>query len=401
MTYGIMAVDHEIRVDYEKLRKDRVQKTQQQMRKEKIGALLAFNNDHIRYITSTKIGEWNVEIRPRYCLLPVEGDPVLFEVGSAIRTKKMMSPWIKDIRPAKTDMQGTLPPAVQIWKTCAREIVDILKDKGLKKEPLGIDLPSVPLIRALEELDVNVVDGLDTLLNAQAVKTKEEIVLIETSTAMVDAAFWEAMRLIHPGIRESEVAGKIRSCLFDLGAENVLNAQVTSGNRTNPHPHDFTDRIIRPGDMIFMDVVNNFNGYKTCYYRTMICGKSTERQRAIYKKAYDWVYDAIKIIKPGISTADIARVWPDYKELGYESEYDALALELGHGIGITHWAKPVIARTHSFEHPEEIKENMVIAIENYYAEGSDGARIEEEVVVTNNGCRVLTRFPCDELISCW
>jgi len=181
----------------------------------------------------------------------------------------------------------------------------------------------------------------------------------------------------------------------------VHNVNVITGNRSHPHPHDYSDRIIRPGDMIFIDVVNDFNGYKTCYYRTFVCGKPTEKQKQIYKVAYDWLYEAIKLVKPGVSTAEIARGWPDYKELGYESEHEALALELGHGVGITHWAKPVITRGHSLDNPELLKENMHLALETYYGEGSDGARIEEQIVVTKDGYRIITKFPCDELISCW
>jgi Xaa-Pro dipeptidase len=106
------------------------------------------------------------------------------------------------------------------------------------------------------------------------------------------------------------------------------------------------------------------------------------------------------MIKPGIRTADVARVWPSAEEIGYKSESEAFALQLGHGVGITHWAKPVISRLFSMDHPEEIKENMVIALETYAGSGSDGVRIEEMIVVTKDGRRVLTKFPSDNLISC-
>lgn len=390
-TYGIMAVDHEIRIDYNKLRKERLEKTREQMKKDNVGALLAFDCDHIRYITSTKIGEWNVEIRPRYCLLPVNGDPILFEVGSAIPRKKMLCPWLKDIRPSKTDFQGIEPAGFNSWDKCADEITLILKDYGLENEPLGVDIPTVNLIRSFEKRGINIIDGRITLLDAQTIKTKEEIQLLEISASMVDAAFWDVVNFVHPGVKENEIAALIRDRLLKLGAENVLNAQVTTGNRTNPHPHDVSDRIVGVGDMIFIDVVNNFNGYKTCYYRTFVCGEPTEKQKRIYKQAYDYVYSAIEKIKPGVSTAEIAKCWPD----------DADLLQLAHGVGITHWAKPLITKLHSFEKPEVIKENMHIAVENYYAEGIDGARIEEQVVVTKDGCRTITKFPCDKLISCW
>jgi Xaa-Pro dipeptidase len=152
--------------------------------------------------------------------------------------------------------------------------------------------------------------------------------------------------------------------------------------------------------MIYIDVVNVFNGYKTCYYQTFVCGKPSAKQLIVYKQCRDWLWSAIDRVKPGVTTADIASVWPSAGEIGYENESQAFALQLGHGVGITHWAKPVISRLFSLEHPEEIRENMVIALETYAGSGNDGARIEEMLAVTKDGYRLLTKFPSENLISC-
>lgn len=401
MTLGTMAVDHEIRIDYDKLRKDRLQKTREQMAKDNLGALLVYDPDNIRYITSTKLGEWTSNKLGRYCLLARDHEPILFEIGSAIRTKKLLSPWIKDIRPSKNDMRGTMPPELGASENSIAEIYNILKEFGLEKEPVGVDYLTVPMMKAFQKFGFNIVDGQQTMLDAQTIKTKEEIQLLEISAAMVDGAYWDVFNFVKPGVRENEVCALMRKRLVELGAENVHNVNVISGDRAYPHPHDFSDRIIRPGDMVFLDVVNDFNGYKTCYYRTFVCGKPTERQKRVYKQAYDWLYDAIKLVKPGVSTAEITQCWPTYKDLGYNDEYETLALELGHGVGISHWAKPVIGHQHSLKYPEILQEGMHLALETYYAEGEDAARIEEQVVVTKDGCKIITKFPCDELLSCW
>jgi Xaa-Pro dipeptidase len=192
----------------------------------------------------------------------------------------------------------------------------------------------------------------------------------------------------------------MRKIMYELGSEEIQNINVITGNRANPHPHDFSDRIIRPGDMIYIDVVNVFNGYKTCYYQTFVCGKPSPKQLEVHKQCRDWLWKAIDQIKPGVTTAEIASVWPSAEELNYDNESTAFALQLGHGVGITHWAKPVISRMFSLEHPEEIQENMVLALETYAGSGSDGVRIEEMLVVTKNGHRLLTKFPSEHLISC-
>lgn len=401
MTLGIMAVDHELRIDYDKLRKDRLQKTREQMEKDGLGALLVYDPDNVRYITSTKLGEWANNKLGRYCLLVRGQEPILFEIGSAIGTKKMLCPWIKDIRPGKNDMRGTMPTELAAAENSIKEIASILKDFNVDKEPVGVDILTVPMMKAFQKYGIIVEDGQQTMLNAQLIKTKEEIQLLEISAAMVDGAYWDVVNFIHPGVKENEVAALMRSRLVELGAENVHNVNVISGDRAYPHPHDFSDRIIRPGDMVFLDVVNDFNGYKTCYYRTFVCGNPTEKQKRIYKIAYDWLYDAINKIKPGVLTSEIVKCWPTYKELGYENEYETLALELGHGVGISHWSKPVIGHQCSIKYPELIQENMHIAVETYYGEEGDAARIEEQIVVTKDGCKVITKFPCDKLISCW
>ncbi len=401
MTLGTMAVDHEIRIDYDKLRKDRLQKSRDQMAKDGLGALLVYDPDNVRYITSTKLGEWTTNKLGRYCLLPRGQDPILFEIGSAVRTKKALCPWIKDIRPGKNDMRGTMPKDCGAAENSIKDIYDILKSYNLEKEPVGVDIMTVPMMKAFEAYGLNIADGQNTMIDAQMIKTKEEIQLLEVSAALVDGAYYDVFNFIKPGVRENEVNALMRKRLYELGAENVHNVNVISGDRAYPHPHDCSDRVIRPGDMVFLDVVSDFNGYKTCYYRTFVCGKPTERQKRVYKKAYDWLYDSIRLAKPGASTGDIVKCWPTYKELGYNDEFETLALELGHGIGISHWAKPVIGHQHSIKYPEILQVGMHLALETYYAEGEDAARIEEQIVITEDGCKIITKFPCDELLSTW
>ena len=403
MTLGTMATDCEIRIDYAKLRKDRLQKANEQLKKDGLGALLCFDADAIRYITSTRLGDWTNNKLARCCLLAADNEPILFEIGSAIETKETLCPWMKGrIFPFVGSMRGTFPAEIVSGnaKKFAGMIASHLKEFGVAGEPVGIDFVEVPVIQALEKEGIQVVDGQQTLLKAQVIKTPEEIELIEMSISIVEAAFWEVVHNTHPGIKESDISGMMRNCMYRLGTEEIQNINVITGNRAHPHPHDFSDRIIRPGDMIYIDVVNVFNGYKTCYYQTFVCGKPTQRQTDVFKQCRDWLWEAIDLIKPGVTTAEVAKVWPTAQEIGYGDEGQAFALQLGHGVGITHWAKPVISRLFSMEHPEEIKENMVFALETYAGSGNDGARIEEMVAVTGDGRRVLTKFPSDHLISC-
>lgn len=401
MTLGTMAVDHELRIDFDKLRRERLEKSRKQMKADGLGALLLFDPDNVRYVTSTKLGEWVNNKLNRYTLLAEGHDPILFEIGSAIGTKKMLCPWIKDIRPSKNDMRGSMTPLLKASEKVIGEVYEILKGWNLDKAPIGVDILTVPMMQAFMKFGFDVRDGQATMQEAQKIKTYEEIQLLEISAAMVDGAYYDVVEAIKPGVRENEVCAVMRGRLIEMGAENVHNVNVISGDRAFAHPHDFSDRIIRPGDLVFLDVVNDFNGYKTCYYRTFCCGYPTQEQKEIYKKAYDWMYNAIDKIKPGVSTKEVCECWPTYKELGAKNEYETMALELGHGVGIAHWSKPVIGHQCSIEYPEIIEENMHFAVETYYGRNGQAARIEEQLVVTKDGCRVITKFPCEEPVACW
>jgi Xaa-Pro dipeptidase len=153
--------------------------------------------------------------------------------------------------------------------------------------------------------------------------------------------------------------------------------------------------------MIFLDIMHSFNGYRTCYYRTFVCGKPTEAQIEAYNKAWSWLKKSIDAVKAGATTADIASSWPPAEEIGLKDEKEAYLLQFGHGIGLSIWERPIISRLFSFEHPYTLKEGMTFALETYCpsADGKGAARIEEEVVVTKDGCERLFKFPVEELIS--
>jgi Xaa-Pro aminopeptidase len=201
-------------------------------------------------------------------------------------------------------------------------------------------------------------------------------------------------------VRENEAVGLVAKTLYDLGSEYVEGVNAISGERCSPHPHVFSDRLIRPGDPAFFDILHSFNGYRTCYYRTFAVGSVSNAQRDAYTRAREYMDWAIALVKPGATTADIVKVWPTAQEFGFADEEAAFALQYGHGIGLSIWEKPIFSRLVSLDHPEVLEEGMVFALETYWpsADGWGAARIEEEVVVTADGCEVITKFPAEDLI---
>ena len=399
--WGTMATDWEAGVNFPRMIKERLHKAQAAVKGKGLGAVLCFNFDNIRYITGTHIGEWCRDKMTRYCICPKEGDPYLFD--PAVPAKRISSPWMEDRMEAPiSNMVGALPPAMNVQDLFAKQIKRVLTDYGVEKEPLGIDILELSMIRALEKEGITVTDGQQAMLDARETKTPDEIELLKQSASMVDAVYEDIARAIRPGTRENELVAIANKELYLLGSERVECVNSVSGSRGAPHCHTFSDRIIQPGDMIFLDIMHSLNGYHTCYYRTFICGKPNKPQIEAYEKAFKWLSDAIDVIKPGATTADIAAAWPEAKEFGYRNEDEAYLLQYGHGIGLGLWERPIISRRFCFDHPTEIKEGMVFAVETWCgaADKSGAARIEEEVVVTNDGCEIITNYPSDHLISC-
>jgi len=201
-------------------------------------------------------------------------------------------------------------------------------------------------------------------------------------------------------VTESSIVAEAQRLLFELGSEQVEAINAVSGDRCNPHPHVFSDRLLRPGDQAFFDIIHSFMGYRTCYYRTFSVGGASRAQVDAYKRCRQWLDDAISLVRPGATTDEIAAVWPTAQELGFDDEASCFGLQFGHGLGVGLYEAPMISRLHSLDHPVAIEEGMVFALETYCAAADriSAARIEEEVLVTADGNRILTRFPADELL---
>jgi Xaa-Pro dipeptidase len=398
---GSQAVDWEERVNPERLRNYRFDRVRKALETSELGALLVFDFNNIRYVTSTHIGEWARDKMTRFALLTRGGEPHLWDFGSAAKHHRLYCPWLppENIRGGMIGLRGAVAPEAGLFTGAAKEIAEILRAEGVADLPLGVDLVEPPMLAALEAENITVQDGQQTMLDAREVKSADEIMLLNMACAMVDGAYQLIAERLKPGVRESELVADVTKALFDMGSEHVDNINAVSGERCSPHPHVFSDRLIRPGDQAFFDIIQTFTGYKTCYYRTFVVGSASDAQRDAYKRAREWIDKSIELMKPGVMTDRVASVWPKAQEFGFDSEMECFGLQFGHGVGLFLHERPIISRLNSLEHPIELKEGMVIALETYCPakDGYSAARIEEEVVVTADGPQVITRFPSQEL----
>ena len=397
-----MAVDWEQRVDFERLRTWRVARVREQLEQSDLGAILLFETSNIRYLTSTHIGYWAFNKGERYALITRTGEPRIWDFGSAAKAHRLQQPWMNPQNSVggNTGLQGAIAPTAGLQGRAAEEIASVLKEEGVADMPLGVDMAETSVFLALQSAGIAVRDGQQVMMLAREIKSDDEIMLLTQACAMVDGVYQDIYEFLKPGVRESDVVALAHKRLFEMGSEFVEAVNSIAGERCTPHPHVFSDRLIRPGDQAYFDIIHVYNGYRTCYYRTFVVGRATQSQRDAYSQAREWMDAAIELVKPGTSTDEIARVWPEAHEFGFDDEMDAFGLQFGHGVGVGLHERPIISRLNSLEDPIEIKEGMLFALETY-APASDGrsaARIEEEIVVTAEGPKIITLFPAEELM---
>jgi Xaa-Pro dipeptidase len=398
---GRMNVDFEERVDFTRLRAYRLARAREALDASELGAVLLFDINNIRYVSATMIGEWARDKVARYALLTRGGEPIVWDFGSAARHHQLHSPWIRpgNSRAGMLGLRGAVAPDAGLIARAVAEIQSELAAAGVASMPLGVDIAETPMLLELLKAGVEVRDAQQVMLDARLIKSADEIALLSTAAAMVDGVYQDIAEALKPGIRENEIVALANKRLYEMGSDDVEAINAVSGERCNPHPHNFSDRLIRPGDQAYFDIIQSFNGYRTCYYRTFAVGRSTTAQRDAYTRAREWIDSAIEVVKPGTTTDQIARLWPEAKDFGFPSEMAAFGLQFGHGLGLGLHERPIISRLNSLDHPIELREGMVFALETYCpaTDGQSAARIEEEVVVTSSGCSVLTLFPAEEL----
>jgi Xaa-Pro aminopeptidase len=397
-----MGVDYEMRLDFDRLRRYRLDRAQASLAASECGAFLLFDFYNIRYTTQTWIGGALGDKMTRYALLTRDAGPTLWDFGSAARHHRLYSPWLApdDCRAGMLGLRGAIAPTAGLMESAVREIKGMLEDAGVADLPVGVDIVEPPFLFEMQRQGLRVVDAQQLMLDARQIKSSDEIMLLTQAAAMVDGVYQDIVEALKPGIRENDIVALANKRLYEMGSEQVEAINAVSGERCNPHPHNFSDRLIRPGDQAFFDIIHSYNGYRTCYYRTFSVGSSTASQRDAYTKAREWMDASILAIKPGVGSDEVAAVWPAATEFGFESEMAAFGLQFGHGLGLGLHERPIISRLNSMTEPIELQVGMVFALETYCpaSDGFSAARIEEEVVVTEDGPRILTLFPAQDLV---
>lgn len=405
-SFGLVGTDWQQRINWNRLREYRLNRAREAMKTAGLGAMLVMYDENVRYVTSTVTPGW-CRLKPglRYALLCDGAEPVLFEQGDIGTQINRHCPWIpKDnVRYAYSWIKGAVGGAAEQQVTkFTRAILDEMKKYGVDKAPLGVDFIDLNMINSFNAHGIQWTDGMSPMVSARAIKNIDELEAMRIVAAICDACHTAISHFLVAGMQEHQITAFAMEFLYNIpGIEDVEDIIVSSGPNSWPNWRHFSDRIIQPGDLVIIDMAAvTWNGYKSCMYRTYCVGKKpTDEQRRYYDLAYRWLYDAIDMVRPGATTKDIAEVWPSAKDTwGYEEEDQAAANLWGHGLGLAQYDTPVVSRIYSLDHPVVIEPGMSFALETQHGKPLQwGVRLEEMLVVTEEGPQVTTQFPIEEI----
>jgi Xaa-Pro aminopeptidase len=356
----------------------------------------------------------------RFAVLPRGGEPVIWDFGSAAKHHQLYNPWLDyDRKPdngqvSEAATEGRSGARAGHFHTARR--VPSRRRHRPRGRPQGGERAARarPQQRAnrrrcdrnahpecTAERRLTVVDGQQVFLEARRIKTVDEIALLAQACSMVDAAYDELYAFLRPGVRENECVGLVSKVLYDLGSEYVEGVNAISGERCSPHPHVYSDRIVRPVIRHSSTSCTATSAIGPATTAAFAVGSASPAMRDAYVRCREYMDMAIAAVKPGATTADIALTVADRGRVRIRQRGSRFALQYGHGVGLAIWEKPIFSRLVSLDHPEVLEEGMVFALETYWpaSDGWSAARIEEEVVVTAEGCEVITKFPAEGAVD--
>jgi Xaa-Pro aminopeptidase len=409
-TVGTLGVDWEERINMARLRADRLARATRAIADAGYDAVLLLSDPNLRYVTGVATSSVSGAGGFHYCLLSAGGRITHWDSADHAMVQRKFCPWLTDIRYAAPGI-GIVPAALgggsgadALSETMAKEVAQALRDHGIKSGRVGIDVQQPALAARLEKHGYKVDAGAaGPLGKARSIKTVDEIECLRICAAICEAGFQAMKETIAPGVPDNVVWAEAVARVLRLGGEHG-GGKLSSGPNTWPKAQsDSSDRIIRPGDVVYADFYNiGYNGYRSCYYRTFSCGPVGPATHDAYRRAVDCLYAVLDAIKPGATTADAAKHFPDAKAeywdyYGATEAWQMTTNHWGHGIGLSLYEIPMIWRGVSLEHPMVLEEGMTIAVETQDRDGSQGVRVEEMVVVRKNGVEVLSRWPIEEI----
>jgi Xaa-Pro dipeptidase len=395
--HGQFRVDYEHRPDPQELREARLERARGEMKGAGLDAMLLWKDENVRYLTGLRAqlisGKTTLL---NGCLLVGDEKPILLASGGEVQRARVVMPWIEEIHAVPImEARDLVRGAVE------HTIAPLLERHGVGR--LGLDESAYCQVEALREFAarVTLADGDAVMQRARLIKFPEEIALLEEACAIAEGVLEMAIQAIRPGVRETDVVAAAMHELYRLGGElsHVATPFVASGEHMAPPNRIPSDKIIRNGDVVFIDIGAMWSGYFGDIGRTVICGKPSRRQQEVYTAVHEGLSAATEAMRAGNTNDDVARaVHEAAGARGFADNF--ISLFIGHGVGIGANEPPYIGEDLPGAESVVLQEGMTFAVEPLIwvpgVRGGAGVRLEDTILVTADGGRALDRAPFDD-----
>jgi Xaa-Pro aminopeptidase len=392
--------DFEQQIDMPRMRAYRLQRLQAELKRRDLAGAVLYDPVNIRYATGSRnMAVWTLHNAARYLFVPAEGRTVLFDFHGCEHLSDGLET-IGEVRPAKSWFYFAAGDrALEKARLWAEELVQLFKERLGADRRIAFDKIDPPGLRALEALGCTILDAQEPIEMARAVKSKDEIQCMLHSIAVCEAGMARMREDLQPGMSEQELWSLLNDTNNRMGGEWIECRLLSSGGRTNPWFKEASEKIIRPGDIVSFDtdLIGPF-GYCADISRSYLCGpgRASEEQKRLYGLALEQIHHNIDLVKPGLSLKEFAEKAWRIPNAYIANRYSCVA----HGVGLCdEWPKVAHSVDYAGSGYDGILEpNMTICIESYMGAegGAEGVKLEQQVLVSDSGCEVMTVFPFED-----
>lgn len=384
-------------VDSTRMHLERLARAQASLRRNGIDAALLFNPLNVRYV-GFPLGATVLSFHMTFAwiLVPAEGRPVLWAPTWYLAANHPPGYFSGEVRDARHfNFFGDGTNACDKVAMFASEIATVVDDLGLTGSAIGVDQFDASAYLALTAAGLRISEAHHALEEARSVKTVDELTIMRQNALLTDRALEKMRSVIRPGVTENELWGTFIGEAFKEGAEWLNCRWLASGPRTNPWLHEASDRVVEAGELVGIDTdLCGRSGYLTDISRTYLCGEgpATDEQRRLYQTAFDFVHGNIPDMRAGASMQELgrrlaARLPAEF----YARRYPFIA----HGCGMCDEYPCVKWDNH---HDGELEPGMVMSVEAYIGAegGSQGVKLEEQIIITDGAPELISHAPHDE-----
>jgi Xaa-Pro dipeptidase len=396
--HGGFGVDYEARVDFASLRRERLDRALAALADSPLDALLLWKDENVRFLSG---------LRPQIiqgksallngCLLTADGALTLFCSGGEVDRVRAVMPWIESVETVPImEARGLIAGAVD------EVIGPALERHRLGAGAIGLDELAFAQVQELSRAlpRAQLADGDAVMQAARSVKSDAELAVMQEACAIADAVTESAIAAVRPGVREFDVVAEAMRTLYRLGGEmaHLATPFVASGEHMSPPNRFASDKLIREGDLVFIDIGAMWCGYYADIGRCVACGEPSARQKEIFTAVRHALAAAADAMRPGNTNDDVAAaVRAEGGRRGLGESF--LSLFIGHGIGMGANEPPYVGEALPGAETVELRAGMTMAIEPLIwvpdVPGGGGVRLEDTIVVSEGGGVALTRTAFD------